>query len=74
MEYSAKLKFGMVGGGFGGNIGKSHLRGALMDNLAVLSAGCFSRNQEQNRQFGALWGVPEQRVYEDYKQMAVQES
>ena len=58
-----KLRFGMVGGGNGGNIGNSHRRGAAMDNLAVLSAGCFTRNAKFNQVDGVFWGVVPERIY-----------
>lgn len=74
MDPVRKLNFGIVGGGVGGNIGKSHLRGALMDNQAVLVAGAFSRDQERNRVSGDLWGVSQDRVYPDYGTMAAAES
>ena len=74
MDPVRKLNFGIVGGGVGGNIGKSHLRGALMDNQAVLVAGAFSRDQERNRASGDLWGVSQDRVYPDYGTMAAAES
>ena len=45
-----KLTFGMVGGG-GGFIGDVHRHAALMDDLAILTAGCFSRSMEKNRAF-----------------------
>lgn len=69
-----KLRFGMVGGGNGGNIGNSHRRGAAMDNMAVLSAGCFTRNPERNLADGTFWGVSEQRIYSSYQEMAEKES
>ncbi|MDO4173671.1 MAG: Gfo/Idh/MocA family oxidoreductase [Eubacteriales bacterium] len=69
-----KLRFGMVGGGNGGNIGNSHRRGAAMDNMAVLSAGCFTRNWERNVEDGTFWGVPEDRIYSNYQEMAEKES
>lgn len=69
-----KLRFGMVGGGNGGNIGNSHRRGAAMDNLAVLSAGCFTRNKERNIEDGTFWGVPQDRIYTSYQEMAVREA
>lgn len=68
------LRFGMVGGGNGGNIGNSHRRGAAMDNLAVLSAGCFTRNAEQNVEDGTFWGVAPDRIYASYPEMAKRES
>lgn len=69
-----KLRFGMVGGGNGGNIGNSHRRGAAMDSMAVLSAGCFTRNWERNVEDGTFWGVPEDRIYSSYQEMAEKES
>ena len=52
-----KLSFGMVGGGNGAFIGNVHRRGAYADGLAVLKAGCFSRNPEKNREMAAAWDV-----------------
>lgn len=69
-----KLRFGMVGGGNGGNIGNSHRRGAAMDSMAVLSAGCFTRNSERNLADGQYWGVDPSRIYRDYREMADKES
>ena len=69
-----KLRFGMVGGGNGGNIGNSHRRGAAMDNMAILSAGCFTRNMMQNQKDGQYWGVTPDRIYPTYQEMAQQES
>ena len=37
-----ELRFGMVGGGNGAFIGDVHRHGAQMDDLAVLTAGCFT--------------------------------
>ncbi len=69
-----KLRMGMIGGGNGGNIGNSHRRGAAMDNLAVLTAGCFTRNREQNLKDGQFWGVAPDRIYSDYREMAEAEA
>lgn len=69
-----KLKFGIVGGG-GGFIGNVHRHGALMDDLAVLTAGCFSRNADTNHKYAKRWGVAESnRIYADYEEMAAVES
>lgn len=65
-----KLKFGMVGGG-GGGIGPCHYAGAIMDHKAELVCGCFSRSDEKNALYGALWGVKQpERLYKDYRAMA----
>lgn len=69
-----KLRFGMIGGG-GGFIGHVHRRAALMDDLAVLSAGCFSRNIEKNRAFGEKWDITDtDRIYTTYAEMAEKEA
>ena len=70
-----KLKFGMVGGGNGAFIGNVHRRGATMDNLARLVAGCFTRNMEKNLETAAAWDVDDtSRVYRDYREMAEKEA
>jgi len=69
-----KLKFGMVGGGNGAFIGNVHRRAAVMDDLAVLVSGCFTRNARKNLETAREWGVQdESRVYTDYRQMAENE-
>lgn len=66
-----KLKFGMVGGAGGSFIGAFHRQGAIMDDLAELTAGCFSRNWDKNQARAAEWGVQDTaRVYHDYAEMA----
>ncbi|MGN1014502.1 MAG: Gfo/Idh/MocA family protein, partial [Butyricicoccus sp.] len=70
-----KLRFGMVGGGNGAFIGDVHRHGALMDDLAVLVAGCFSRNKEKSLETAGKWNIAdENRVYADYETMAKEES
>ena len=69
-----KVKFGMVGGGLGSFIGDVHRHGALMDDLAILCAGCFSRHRDKNIETAQAWDIPEDRVYENYKEMADRES
>jgi predicted dehydrogenase len=74
-ENIMKLKFGMVGGGNGAFIGDVHRHGAIMDNLAVLTAGCFSRNSEKSIETAKEWGIADlNRVYMNYEDMAVNES
>ena len=70
-----ELRFGMVGGGNGAFIGDVHRHGALMDDLAVLKAGCFTRNPEKNLETGRKWHIyDESRIYPDYRTMAEEES
>lgn len=69
-----RLRYGIVGGGHGGFIGGVHRRAACFDYLADLVAGTFSRNPEASAEAAAVWGVPEERTYTDYKEMAEKES
>lgn len=70
-----KLRFGMIGGGNGAFIGNVHRRGATEDNLAILMAGCFTRNFEKNLETATAWDVPDHsRVYHTYQEMAEAES
>lgn len=69
------LRFGMVGGGNGGNIGNSHRIGAQMDAMAVLCAGCLTRNAQQNKIDCKNWGITDpDRMYDNYREMAEKES
>lgn len=69
-----KLRFGLIGGGNGAFIGDVHRHGAEFDDLAELTAGCFTRNMEKNKACGLKWGVSEDRIYPDYRTMAEEES
>lgn len=71
---SKVLTFGMVGGGQGAFIGDVHKKGAMLDGLAVLAAGCFSRDYQNTLQTGEKWGVSPDRLYKTYEEMAVAES
>lgn len=64
------MSYGMVGGGRGSMIGPAHRRALGMDGRAILCAGCFSRNEENNRQTGLEWGVGQNRIYQNYREMA----
>ena len=46
-----------------------------MDDLALLTAGCFSRNMDKNRAFAEKWNITDpSRVYPDYQTMAEAEA
>ena len=65
----------MVGGGNGAFIVNVHRHGATMDELAVLCAGCFTRNAEKNRAAAWAWDIADPaRVYADFREMAEKES
>ena len=65
----------MIGGGNGAFIGNVHRHGAIMDDLAELTAGCFTRNMDKNRETAEAWGVRDlDRVYANYEEMAEKEA
>ena len=69
------LKFGMVGGGGpGAFIGAVHNRAATLDGLAVLVAGAFSSDPAKSRQQGDIYGLPANRVYGSFHEMAEREA
>ena len=69
-----KLSYGMVGGGPGSFIGDAHRKAINIDAQATLVAGCFSRTAEKCRQTGAELGIPEDRCYVSFEEMAKAEA
>ncbi len=67
------LSYGMAGGGIGSLIGPAHRKAIAMDGKAALCAGCFSRQEEHNRQTGEALGIESGRIYKDYIEMAAAE-
>lgn len=68
------LRYGMVGGGNGAFIGDVHRKAIGFDQKATLVAGCFSRNQQNNLESGKKLFIDSDRIYENFYQMAQQES
>lgn len=60
---------GMVGGGSDAFIGAIHRRAAFMDNQIELVCGCFSVDPEISRSSGRSYFLPEDRIYDNYKEM-----
>lgn len=73
-ELEKKLKYGMVGGGEGSFIGGVHRKALGLVGGSELVCGCFDPNQENNLRSGLKYGIPEQRIYKDYKDMAEAEA
>ena len=71
---SIDLRYGMVGGGPGGNIGAAHREALIMGGEARLAAGSFSRSREKNIEMARSMGIDERRCYSDYRQMAQYEA
>ena len=48
-NYKEPLKLAFIGGSIDSAIGYTHYIASQMDHLFVLTAGCFSRNDEINK-------------------------
>jgi predicted dehydrogenase len=66
---SARLKYGMVGGGKGAFIGDVHRKAIAMDGKAELAAGCFSQSYKNTLETGEFWGLAKDRLYINYEEM-----
>ncbi len=69
-----RIRLGMVGGGRDAFIGGVHRIAARIDDHFELVAGCFSTTAEKSRASGADLGLPPDRVYDDFTQMAKREA
>ena len=68
------LRWTMVGGGKGSQIGHSHRDAAKRDGLMSLVAGAFDVDAARGREFGVSLGVAAERCYADYKAMFAAEA
>lgn len=63
---AAPIRWAMVGGGQGSQIGYIHRSAALRDGLFQLVAGAFDIDPARGRDFGASLGLDPERCYPDY--------
>ncbi len=68
------IRWGMVGGGKGSQIGYIHRSAATRDNNYTLTAGAFDINPERGIEFGKELGLAPERCYPDYKTMLAEEA
>ena len=71
---SKRLRYGMAGGGPGAFIGDVHRKAINLDGLAEIAAGCFSQDPQKTVALGAALGLPTERLYAGYEEMAEEES
>ncbi len=64
-----KLKWGMIGGGEGSQIGPAHRLGALADGLFDLTAGALDHRPDVGREYAQRLGVAEDRAYRSWQEM-----
>jgi predicted dehydrogenase len=73
-QIAAAIRWGMVGGGRGSQIGYVHRSAALRDHYFDLCAGAFDLDPERGRSFGQALGVAPDRCYADYRTMFAAEA
>ncbi len=65
----AKLKWGMIGGGEGSQIGPAHRLGAGLDGLFEFTAGALDHRPDEGRDYGRRLGLSPDRSYGDWRDM-----
>ncbi len=71
---SKKITYGMVGGSIYSMIGEAHRNAILSDGRASIVSGCFSRDYKKTLKTGKKWDIKKDRLYENYLEMAEEES
>ena len=74
VKAGTRLRYGMIGGGQGAFIGDVHRKSISLDALADIAAGCFSRTPENSVATGKALGIPADRCYKTFGEMAEAES
>ncbi|SHH30799.1 Gfo/Idh/MocA family protein [Marivita hallyeonensis] len=64
-----KLRWGMIGGGEGSQIGPAHRLGAQADGLFSFAAGALDANPEKGRAYAQSLGIAKNRAYGDWQEM-----
>ncbi|WP_417434196.1 Gfo/Idh/MocA family protein [Hoeflea sp.] len=64
-----KLKWGMIGGGEGSQIGPAHRLGAGLDGEFEFTAGALDHRPDAGRDYGQRLGLDKARAYGDWREM-----
>ncbi|SOE08627.1 predicted dehydrogenase [Hoeflea halophila] len=64
-----KLKWGMIGGGEGSQIGPAHRLGAGLDGAFEFAAGALDHRPDAGRDYGRRLGLDADRAYGDWHEM-----
>lgn len=64
-----KLKWGMIGGGEGSQIGPAHRLGAGLDGLFEFAAGALDHRADAGRDYGRRLGLAPDRAYGNWSEM-----
>ena len=68
------VQYGMVGGGQGSFIGDVHRKSIALDNMARITAGCFSQSFDNTVETGKSLGISRDRCYKSFDEMAQTEA
>ena len=69
-----KLKWGLIGGGEGSQIGPAHRLGALADGLFEFSAAALDHRPDVGKNFAKTLGIHENRAYGNWHEMLKSET
>ena len=64
-----KLRWGMIGGGEGSQIGPAHRLGAGLDGFFEFTAGALDHRADEGRAYGRRLGLTPDRSYGDWREM-----
>ncbi len=70
----ARLKWGMIGGGEGSQIGPAHRISASVDGRFELVAGALDHNPAAGKNFAKRLGIADDRAYGDWREMLASET
>lgn len=73
MPSDKRIRLGMVGGGAGAFIGAVHRIASRIDDRYELIAGAFSSTPEKSLRSGKELGLPDDRIYSTFSEMAEKE-
>lgn len=69
-----KLKWGLIGGGEGSQIGPAHRLGALADGFFEFSAAALDHRPDKGKNFAKTLGINKNRAYGDWHEMLTSET
>ena len=69
-----QLRWGMIGGGEGSQIGPAHRLGARLDGLFEFTAGALDHRPDEGRAYGRRLGLGADRSYGDWQEMLAGEA
>ena len=68
------LRLGFIGGGINSAVGDTHFIASQMDGLFKVESGCFSENEEVNRQTSLRRHIDSNRLYSSWQELLSKEA